>query len=425
MTKIDEGVEQHMKILYTTALTSPLKSVIQGEDYITALPGFYYPMKMLMEAGHEVNFIVLANKMPEINIKISWFRKENIKRIVLYPKRTKKSKKYLSKVKAYLIFAISVYKELKKGNYDFVYYKATEAIVAQWIANRLKVPVGVRWFGDNISPEIAKYGSILAALKHPKDYIGFRSKCNFFLITDDNPGAGHKYKAWVPKKNPYELLIWKTGIEFKELNELILTIPVPSEPYILYAARFDPWKRQDRVVNILYRLHQNGYSIHLYFAGAYQLPDYLELINEKVAGYKLTDYVHFFGAIPQDDLRNLAHYAVANPFMYDGMNLGNVFYEVMSMGGVVVSLDDGSLNEYIVNNKNGYLVKDEDEASYVISEIIKAPDEVKSIRKNAYITSREKFMSAEERFGNEMKLIESYSKKTSPISIGPNISAKP
>lgn len=399
-----------MKILYATVLTTPLQEVLEGKDQISGLPGFYYPMRMLMERGHEVNFVILLHQKLKLDVKADWFNRNAVKALVRYVGVQESPRtSVLSKPIAYLRFMWEAHSELRREQYDFVYCKATEALGAQIVARLHKVPVGVRWFGDTISDDIEKYGVYGAALRKPLHFLGFKTRCSFMLMTDDNPAKGHKYRAWLPKKNPYNLHIWKSGIEFKDLENLEPSIPVPPVPYIFCASRFDPVKRQDRVVEILRELHDAGHALHLYFAGEVSNQDYFSQVTKLVESYGLEAYVHVLGPIPNDDVRNLAYHAVSNHFMYDKtLNLGNVFYETFSMGGIVVALNDGSLNGFLIDGVNGRLVDDEKEASDAVIEVLEYPDFRGRLRKNALSSARETVLSAAERFGREVELIESF-----------------
>lgn len=399
-----------MKILYATVLTAPLREVIEGRDHISGLPGFYYPVKLLMERGHEVNFVILTHEHVKANVRAPWFPRDSIKALIRYvgvqegPRRA-----VISKPLAYLRFMWATHNELKSGRYDFVYCKATEALGAQLVARMLGVPVGVRWFGDSMSETIDRHGVYGGAMRKPWHYLGLKSRCSFMIMTDDNPAKGHKYKAWLPKRSPYPLHIWKSGIEFKELSDLQPTIQTPSQPYIFCAARFDPVKRQDRVVEVLHVLHKRGQRLHLYLAGEVSNAQFFAKVKSLTERHGLTDYVHILGAVPNDDVRNLAKRAVANLFMYDQtLNLGNSFYETLSMGAIVVALDDGSLDDFIDHGVNGILVSDESGAADSISEVVSDKQFDDALRAKAYETARTRIESADARFGREVDLIESF-----------------
>lgn len=175
---------------------------------------------------------------------------------------------------------------------------------------------------------------------------------------------------------------------------------------MFFSARFDKWKRHDRIIKILHNLHLKDIRLHLYFAGSVESEIYYQEIKELVGNYSLNDYVHFLGAIKQDDLKVYAYNAIANPLMYDMSNLGNVFFEIFSTGSIVIGLNDGSLNEYLVDGENGFVINNEDEACLVIENLIKNNDITEKIRESAIHCAKLKFLSIDDRFDMEVDLIE-------------------
>ena len=83
----------------------------------------------------------------------------------------------------------------------------------------------------------------------------------------------------------------------------------------------------------------------------------------------LSDYVHYLGAIPTDQLRQFSYHAIANLFMYDVSNLGNVFFETYTTGGLVVGKDDGSLDEFPQGVEPTILFPEVAECHWILSDI--------------------------------------------------------
>lgn len=92
--------------------------------------------------------------------------------------------------------------------------------------------------------------------------------------------------------------------------------------------------------------------------------------------------------------------------MYNVSNLGNVFFETFSTGAVILGLDDGSLDDYIVDGQNGFIIRDEAHAIIVVESILDGTVDRATVRQQAIKTAREKFMSLEARFDMEVDLIE-------------------
>ncbi|MEH6552220.1 MAG: glycosyltransferase family 4 protein [Pseudomonadales bacterium] len=397
-----------MKILYVTGITAPILDILNGkyDDEITGAPAFFYPWRKLVEKGHQVDFIFLSNFNEDINIRVGWFDEKNIYANIYDP--ASEQSWYLRvfrRAKRFFKLLYYTNKAVTEHGYDFVYCKAYyEGLAGNLVANYRGVPCGMRSMGTTLYKDFQLYGPWITALKRPAEYLTFRLKKNFFLMTDDGTKGDIIHRGWASDAD-YDFLFWKTGIEIKKISDVDPTMPVPEHKYIFYAARIDDWKRHDRVLSTLHKLHSSGCNLHVYFAGSIRSQQHFDWLGGIVEKYGLEDFVHFLGPIKQDDVKNLAYHAVANPLMYDHSNLGNVFFEIFSVGAIVVALDDGSLDDYVSDGETGYIVTNEEEACRRIMKIAMG-DDVSKIRSGAIECAKEKFMSIDERFDREVELIE-------------------
>lgn len=399
-----------MRILYVTAITKPLAAIFRGETEITGLPAFYYPLKLMLQAGHTVDFVLITNHFTDdINIRTEGLSKNNIKSITSYSSRSKSRWKGLvQRVTKYMQFSLRAYRTARNGNYDFIYFRANESWGPQFLIRGLRIPNGLRKYGDEDSTHIKELGELRAIRKRPMNYLCYKTAGDFVLVTDDNPKGGYIVKKWLPRKKKTDFYIWKTGIEFLDINDIKSSVSLPEHDYLLYAARFEYWKQQHLVVDVLNNIHKAGRKIHLYFVGQQDDIKYVDHVKSLVDSFRLNEYVHFLGPVKKQEIAYLAYHAFANLFAYDFSNLGNVFYETFVIGGVVVAIDHGSLDDFVVNGHNGFLARNPVEAGEVIVELMKKPELLNEIRKNAKKTAKEKFLSVEQRFGLEVKLLEAY-----------------
>lgn len=399
-----------MKILYVTGMCAPIKDILTGktENEITGTPAFFYPWYKLVKRGHQVDFVILSNFDQEIDIKVDWFRNENLYINIFDPvSEVPWHGRIFRRIKRFSKLLYYTNKAISENDYDFVYCKSVyEGLAGNIVANFRGVPCGMRSLGTMLHSDLTEYGALGAAIRNPLEFLTFRLKKDFFLMTDDGTKGDIVYEKYKPKKEKYDYFFWKTGIDIKGVNQLNPDLKLPQHDYLFFAARVDGWKRHDRILNILYKLHLDRNHLHLYFAGAIQSQKHLQDLNSLIKEYDLGNYVHFLGPIKQDDVKFLAYHAIANPLMYDHSNLGNVFFETFSIGSVIVGLNDGSLDEYVVNEENGYLVNDEVEACSVIGKLLKNKDRTEMIRKNAINCAKQKFLSIDDRFDMEVDLIE-------------------
>jgi glycosyltransferase involved in cell wall biosynthesis len=399
-----------MKILYVTGMGIPLRDILSGKatEEVTHLPGFFQPWYRLVQRGHQVDFVVTSNFSIAQKVSVDWFSSANLIANIYDPATEVSSLGRLPRQLSRLIrFTYHVNRALRQGDYDFVIcWSFIEGFVGNLLANLHGVPCGMRIMGTLRVPELRKYGPVKTALRHPIEYLSFRLKKKYILMTDDGTNGDELYRSWRPVPDRYKFLFWKTGVTFKTVNEIATKFDKPSSKYIFFAARFDSWKRHDLIVETLKKIHARGEPVHLYFAGAVHSKSYFEEIMRTVRDAGLSSYVHYLGAIPGDRLRLYAYHAVANIFMYDVSNLGNVFFETYTTGGIIIGKKDGTLDEYIDSGRNGFLVEDTDGATEIVIELLSGNLSIDDIRSSAIRDSLERCFSMEERFDAEVALIE-------------------
>jgi len=403
-----------MKILYVTGMGVPLRNILSGKQVedVTHSPGFFQPWYRLALRGHQVDFVATSNFDEISEINVDWFHRDNLKANISDPAVEVSSLRRIPRRLSRLFRLIyHVNKALRCEDYDFVMCWAFfEGFIGNILANLHGVPCGMRSMGTLLVPELRKRGPIGTALRYPVEYLSFKLRKNFFLMTDDGTCGDELYRAWRPSQSKYDYLFWKTGVQFKTVDEIPIDFDKPSADYVFFAARFDSWKRHDLIVESVQKLHERGHPVHLHLAGMIQSKSYYDQVMRQVNDAGLSDYVHYLDAIPADVLRLYAYYATANIFMYDVSNLGNVFFETYTTGGVIIGKNDGSLNEYIESGRNGFLVDDTHGVAQVVEEILTGVHDVEGIRQAAISDSRERCFSMEERFDKEIDLIERVAK---------------
>lgn len=400
----------NVKILYVGGMPGPLKDILSGkkESEITHAPQFFHVWHKLVKRGHEVDFVVTSNFNGPYDIKVGWFSQENLYANIYDPvSEAPWYRRIFRRIKRFSKLFYAVYTATKEKDYDFIYcITYQEGIAGNIVANLKGIPCGMRSMGTMLNEDFKRYGVWGTALRRPAEFLMFKMNKVFFVMTDDGTKGDIVYQLWRPTPPKYDFYFWKTGIDMKTIDQLNPTLPIPKHPYIFFAARFDGWKRHDKVLKIVHLLHQRGEKIHLYFAGNITYNSRFEEIKALVHEYHLDSFVHFMGAISQDDVKNYAYHAVANPLMYDISNLGNVFFELLSVGAVVLGKNDGTLDAYLKHEKNGFVINSEEEAVEIIEILLKMNDIVNNIKKNAVFFARKNFLSIDERFDKEVYLIE-------------------
>lgn len=390
-----------MNILYVSYLFTPLEELLTGSEKDTSIPSFRLPLLKLVSLGHNVDFITCSTKDFFVDVKLEGLKNQNLIKKIVYS-----NKNLGGKLKCVFQQLVVVLKTLFTRKYDFIYCHGSQTFISTLVAFLLRVPCAHRLYGIvDFYDCLVQKGKAVAFIKDTQNYLSFLIPKSFLLVTEDGSRGKEAYKLLRIPKSRYRFECWTNGTEFKIIGDILNSGPVPVHTYIFHAARVCPIKRQDRIIEVLHLLHLRGNLLHLYFAGAWENEEDFCYYWRVVQKYHLENYVHFMGAISKDYLRNMAYHAVATVLMGDVSNKGNVFLEIFSIGGTIMSIDDGSLDEYIINEKNGFLIQNELEACEKIEELLKCPETKLAIQIEALKTAKEKIVSWDERIQKEIQLI--------------------
>lgn len=206
-----------MKILYVTGMCGPIKDILTGktENEITNGPGFFYPWYKLVKRGHQVDFVVASNFNSEFDIKVDWFKKENIYANVYDPySEAPWYKRGFRRIKRFIKLLYYTNKAISENDYDFIYCKAFgEGLAGNIVANLRGVPCGMRSMGTMLSYDFDNYGVIGTAIRRPIEFLTFKLKKNFFIMTDDGTKGDFVYEQWQPKKKNMTIISGRRALK--------------------------------------------------------------------------------------------------------------------------------------------------------------------------------------------------------------------
>jgi glycosyltransferase involved in cell wall biosynthesis len=405
-----------MKILYVTAAWPGFRECIfEGSEKANGLPSFNNVLKEIVERGHEVDFVIIQSRYPEsqINVGASWLSQDQVVGLVYT------NNKFLMKYFAYIKLIYLTYRAIKRKDYDFVYAHGTTTGLSAIPARLAKIPFGQRIYGTFLWDKINKFGETRTFIKHLIEYLSFRTKKNFLLVTNDGSrGDLVKETIFKNKKEPYEFYYWINGVNkvrvLDEVTKKEELKKITNEPFLFYTARFDSWKRQDKAIKIIAALKKRGRKVNLYFAGPQKTVggyDYYNSVMSLAKELGVDNQVVCMGTIDIEKINLMNQLATASLSLYDVCNLTNVFHEMLASGAVVITKDDGVVNDFIINGENGYLVgEDINEVVEIIENLLDNPELSKGLREEAIKTSRQKMRTWEQRIDDEINLISRHAK---------------
>ncbi len=400
-----------MRILYITPLVMGFEDLLRGKSESHGLPSFIFPLKELITRGHIVDIILVSNYKDPIDIKVDWISAKNIiANINNDLVEGSRFKRKYNKIKSFFALLRILGNCLRSGDYDFVYCHGKAGFLGNLFANAHNIPCGYRVYGTiDMAENIRRKGLLKTAIKYPVYFAIFNTKKCFLMVTDDGTEGNFVYKKFSVNKS-YDFQFMLNGIE-KEIDYHKCEIEIPKGRYLYHAGRIARQKGQHRVVKITYALHKMGIKVKVYFSGHVSEPEYKAELDALVKKYHLADYVIFLGDIKREDLQNLARNALAVT-LYANFNQGNVFFECMMSGGVIVTKEEESLHRFIQNGRNGFFANNLDDAVSVIMKLNSmTEDEILLIRNNATKRVERSLLTWEERVAKEVNLIEAYGRK--------------
>lgn len=404
-----------MKILYVTSFWTAFRDMLLIDgDRTKGMPGFINTVKALKKEGHEVDFLLISTdpedeKIMSKDFVTSYVKKEDIKQIIIYRPKARLKK---------IIGLMNLYKEVKKSTerlvnekeYDFVYAQSSFAMPASRVAYKNGIPCGQRLYGSFVYGYYEKRGFLRTLFFEPFEILSYYSPKSFMLITDDGSNGDKALKLFNKGKRRYDFHFWRNGVDrFDNAQKNIIEDPRfhIEHPSIFYFGRIAQWKRQDRAVHVIKLLKDKGLNTYLYLAGQIASNDegYYKEVTQEAIELGVAEQVKYIGTITREEANYMAKSCDISLLLYDVTNMGNVFHELFADGAVIIALNDGTLNDYIDNGSNGYLVNDVSEATEIMQELILNKDKNKVIRQNAIHKSKQSMKSWNERVNDEIEII--------------------
>lgn len=401
-----------MKILYVTEMWTGLAGILlHGDLAFKGMPAFYRVLERLVADGHEIDMLIHETDKAEYEMPIAprilWMNQIHYTRCYLPFDRTGIWKPFSECVKAVAVYRATE-NLLKQNRYDIVYGHGPFSEAAGVAASRHGISFGQRRYGDFYYEYICRFGLLRAICSQPVNFWSYCRKKRFMVATNDGSNIDKLYKRLNGTRTPYPLYFWRNGYDpIPEEKIAGSQIIVPPKPYLLYVGRITEWKGQARAIELLHILKQNGIVLPLYLAGQIDSPAYYEKTCSDAASYGVAEQVHHLAALPLSDIAKLIPEALMCLSFYDISNFGNVFIEYVTNGGLVLSLNDGTLNDVILNGENGFLIDSMAEGADVVAQMLKEPVRCAQMKERASQKSHSYFMTWEQRIQKEIDLLQS------------------
>ncbi|WYP28444.1 glycosyltransferase family 4 protein [Alkalihalobacillus sp. FSL W8-0930] len=173
----------------------------------------------------------------------------------------------------------------------------------------------------------------------------------------------------------------------------------PNDTILLSVGRIAQEKNMRALIESLPVILRKQPSVKLVMVG--DGPEKKELM-QLTKKFGLTEYVRFTGAIPWSDIP--AYYHMADLFLSASTSetQGLTYIEAMASGLPVVAKKDPSIEELIIDQKTGFLFKDDHELAETLILILNQPERFRSIKQQA---KRHIERLSAEHFANQMEQV--------------------
>lgn len=401
-----------MRVLVVSWLFSAVRDAIEKDgDNAKGMPGFLKAMQYFAKNGLELDYVFITPVPEDKNIlqkgsRLSFLRESQIKEIIVKHPRLNR---YAQNFFLHRQLHCTLNRLCRENTYDFIYAMTPEAVYANDFANKRGIPCGMRLFGTFLWSFLQKNGRKRANFFFKDEIKAYNTQKKFLLTTNDGSNGDDSYEAFCKDKTLYDFHYWVNGLDRLTIDEarkaeVQSTISCND---ILYVATVTRWKRHDRALELIKLLKDQHVDSKLLLIGSIppESAAWKQELDRLIEQYGIQDRVEFRGSMAREDFLYLAMKAKVCALFQDTTNMGNVFHELFSVGAVIVSLNDGSLDGFIENGKNGFLVDTIDQAADIAKKLINNEMDLSQIRENAISTSQKLISSWDERFQRELELI--------------------
>lgn len=373
-------------------------------------PSLWLPIKGYLEAGYKVYFVVNTRKKEGFNNKPNHLNLYTFKygTILLEKLVNTKYIGQFARILRWLYSQIRVLiiakRILKKVQVSIIIINGPTLVpVAKLISLWKKIPIVVKYRG---TLQLMYTNRPFYFLKNWIKIVAMKIPVSLVIMTNDGDQGDKVLEMHGVKKSGYKF--WVNGVESLNPNIQIeeeLRQKYLNKRVILMASQLTWDKGVHQMIKAMPKVIEKNRNVVLIIAGKGKQENELK---EMVKHLELLEYVEFLGAIDYDKLK--VYYKLADIFvsLYIYSNIGNPVLEAMAWGKCVVTLDHFDTNKFIINEKTGILLEDNQigELPAVINELLFDTKRRMILGTNAREFACKNLWTWEERVAAEVREIE-------------------
>jgi glycosyltransferase involved in cell wall biosynthesis len=318
---------------------------------------------------------------------------------------------FISQVSFFLGGFLKLLKLVKIYRPAVIYgYEIYGAPLAWFVARICNIPLVTKFQGTIAYPILEKYKTS-SWFRIPNHLIGLKTPADLVIMENDGTrGKDVLLKLKFPSKRILFLIdgvdkgFYIPNFNKKQfLKELGLS---EDSKIIVVVSKLKRWKRVDRAIMAMSEVVKKIKDVILIVVGDGEERERLERLAKEL---NLNNHVFFTGAIPHSEVKYYMNAADVFLSLYDNSNLCNPVLEALECGKCIITIDDGSTKDILVNNQNAILIKKEELFEELPKAIAKCltDDELRQrLEKNARIFAEKYLLSWEKRMELEIGEVE-------------------
>jgi glycosyltransferase involved in cell wall biosynthesis len=389
-----------MNILYVSSIYPGMSNMCNGEIINHSMPGFSKVYNKMIHDGHSIDLVIALPLEDKKNLCLS----EISGRVSLV---TWSNRYYIDGISSFIKLLLCVYKITSSKKYDLLYGHGPIGVLGNIIARFKGIRFGHRVYGSASlysDLKINKFGVFTAFLKHPLQFLSFFLKKDFMIVTNDGSKSNKVHK--IIGLNSYSFFHWRNGVDFNN-SEKKHDFSEEYGRFLLYPARFLQVKNQDIAIDMVFNFNKTyDHSINLVLIGDVSDRAYFDEIKQKVKDLNLSENVFILPSVPASELFDFYKSSFAVLSLNRFSNFGNISIEALTAGCVLISFNDGSLDQVITHNESGMLINNMEHGVDILNSLYIDVKFRKNIQKAAESSAKLNFLSWNDRVDKEVFLIE-------------------